>query len=182
MRISTLLCAVLISVFSLTVGAQEIVIKFSHVVADATPKGKGALKFKELAEKYTDGRVKVKVYADSTLYKDKEEMEALLLGAVQMIAPSLAKFGQLGVKTFEVFDLPYLFDNFADLHKVTTGPLGAKFLASLEPKGINYRCRRIFMGFWWGKYKYAPRTFIYLLYRWHLSSNAYCNRYSLNDR
>lgn len=117
--------------------ADPIVIKFSHVVADNTPKGKGAVKFKELAEKYTNGGVKVEVYANSTLYKDKEEMEALQLGAVQMIAPSLAKFGPLGVRTFEVFDLPYIFDGYDDLHKVTTGALGKKFFSSLEPKGIK---------------------------------------------
>jgi hypothetical protein len=69
---------------------QPIVIKFSHVVTNDTPKGKGALKFKELAEKYTNGRVKVEVYPNSTLYKDKEEMDALNSGAVQMLAPSTA--------------------------------------------------------------------------------------------
>lgn len=86
--------------------AQPIVIKFSHVVAPDTPKGKGATKFEELAEKYTDGAVDVEVYPNSQLYKDKEELEALQLGAVQMLAPSLAKFGPLGVQDFEVFDLP----------------------------------------------------------------------------
>jgi len=78
------------------------------VVANDTPKGKGAERFKELAEKATKGRVKVELYPNSTLYKDKEELEALQLGAVQMLAPSLAKFGPLGVKEFEVFDLPYI--------------------------------------------------------------------------
>src|SRR3569832_2452759 len=86
-----------------------IVIKISHVGATDTPKGKAAERFKELAEKATKGRVKVEVYPNSTLYKDKEEMEALQLGAVQMLAPSLAKFGPLGVKEIEVFDLPYIF-------------------------------------------------------------------------
>src|SRR4051794_8822135 len=66
---------------------SPIIIKFSHVVANDTPKGKGALKFKELAEKYTDGKVKVEVYPNSSLYKDKEEIEALQLGSVQMLAP-----------------------------------------------------------------------------------------------
>ncbi|MGA9033523.1 MAG: hypothetical protein WB402_13490, partial [Sulfuricaulis sp.] len=69
---------------------QPIVIKFSHVVANDTPKGKGALKFKELAEKYTNGKVKVEVYPNSQLFKDKEEMDALQLGSVQMLAPSTA--------------------------------------------------------------------------------------------
>src|ERR1700756_3270461 len=79
---------------------SPIVIKFSHVVANDTPKGKGAIKFKELAEQYTNGKVKVEVYPNSQLFKDKEEIEALQLGSVQMLAPSLSKFGPLGVKEF----------------------------------------------------------------------------------
>ena len=116
---------------------QPIVIKFSHVVANDTPKGKAADHFKKLAEERTKGRVKVEVYPNSQLYKDKEELEALSLGAVQMLAPSLAKFGPLGVPAFEVFDLPFIFDNYAELHKVTQGPVGAQLLARLEPKGIK---------------------------------------------
>jgi C4-dicarboxylate-binding protein DctP len=117
--------------------AQEVTIKFSHVVAPDTPKGKGALKFKELAEQYTGGKVKVEVYPNSQLYKDKEELEALQLGAVQMLAPSLAKFGPLGIKEFEVFDLPYLFPDKAALRKVTDGPVGKDLLKRLEAKGIT---------------------------------------------
>ncbi|WP_194711674.1 TRAP transporter substrate-binding protein [Noviherbaspirillum soli] len=114
-----------------------IVIKFSHVVANDTPKGKAAERFKELAEKGTKGRVKVEVYPNSTLYKDKEEMEALQLGAVQMLAPSLAKFGPLGVKEFEVFDLPYIFPSKDVLYRVTEGPVGKELFKKLEPKGIT---------------------------------------------
>src|SRR5215471_7887124 len=115
---------------------QPIVIKFSHVVALDTPKGKAAEYFKKLAEERTKGRVKVEVYPNSTLYKDGEEMEALQLGSVQMLAPSVAKFGPLGVREFEVFDLPYIFDNFDELHKVTDGPVGKKLFQKLETKGI----------------------------------------------
>jgi C4-dicarboxylate-binding protein DctP len=114
-----------------------IIIKFSHVVAPDTPKGNGALKFKELAEERTKGRVKVEVYPNSQLYKDKEEMEALQLGSVQMLAPSLAKFGPLGVKEFEVFDLPFIFKDAAAFKAVTEGPVGAGLFAKLEPKGIH---------------------------------------------
>jgi C4-dicarboxylate-binding protein DctP len=117
--------------------AEPINIKFSHVVAVDTPKGQAAEFFKKRAEELTAGKVKVDVYPNSQLYKDKEEMEALQLGAVQMLAPSLAKFGPLGVKDFEVFDLPFIFSNYEDLHKVTTGPVGAQLLAKLEPKGIK---------------------------------------------
>src|ERR1700709_583267 len=113
-----------------------IVIKFSHVVASDTPKGKASDKFKELAEKYTGCKVKVEVYPNSTLYKDKEELEALQLGAVQMLAPSNSKFGPIGVKEFEVFDLPYILPDLATLRKVTDGPLGTKLLKLLEPKGM----------------------------------------------
>src|SRR5689334_18964954 len=114
-----------------------ITIKFSHVVAPDTPKGKGALRFKELAEQRTNGKVKVEVYPNSQLYKDKEEMEALQLGSVQMLAPSLAKFGPLGVKEFEVFDLPYIFPDKAALQKVTEGEIGKQLFAKLEDKGIK---------------------------------------------
>jgi C4-dicarboxylate-binding protein DctP len=119
-----------------TLTQAQTVIKFSHVVAPNTPKGKGAEKFKELAEKYTNGKVKVEVYPNSTLYKDKEELEALQLGAVQMLAPSNSKFGPMGVKSFEVFDLPYLLPNKAALRKVTEGPIGKAMLKQLEPKGM----------------------------------------------
>ena len=117
--------------------ADQIVIKFSHVVTPDTPKGKGADKFKELAEKYTEGKVKVEVYPNSQLYKDKEELEALQLGAVQMLAPSLAKFGPLGVKEFEVFDLPYIFPDEKVLQRVEDGPVGQKLFQKLETKGIK---------------------------------------------
>ena len=116
---------------------QPIVIKFSHVVATDTPKGKAAEFFAKKAAELTRGRVKVEVYPNSSLYKDKEEMEALQIGAVQMLAPSLAKFGPLGVKEFEAFDIPFIFDDYADLHKITQGPIGASLMAKLEPKGIK---------------------------------------------
>jgi C4-dicarboxylate-binding protein DctP len=129
-----------ILVAALTVGAayaqQPIVIKFSHVVADDTPKGKGALKFKELAEARTKGRVKVDVYANSTLFKDGEEMQMLQLGNVQMLAPSVSKFGPLGAREFEVFDLPYIFDNIKELHNVTQGRIGQQLFKKLDNKGI----------------------------------------------
>ena len=124
---------------ALAVQAQTppLVIKFSHVVANDTPKGKASDFFAKRAGELTKGRVKVEVYANSTLYKDKEEMEALQIGAVQMLAPSLAKFGPLGVREFEVFDLPFIFDNDKDLHAVTTGPVGKSLFTKLEAKGIT---------------------------------------------
>ena len=132
--VGALACAASLSAYA---ADAPIVIKFSHVVATDTPKGRAAEFFKKVAEEYTKGRVKVEVYANSTLYKDKEELEALTLGAVQMLAPSLAKFGPLGVREFEAFDLPFIFDGYEDLHKVTQGPVGRQILDKLEPKGIR---------------------------------------------
>ena len=138
MKIRTAIVGLVAATFSLVALAQApIVIKFSHVVAADTPKGHASEFFAKKAAELTKGKVKVEVYANSSLYKDKEEMEALQLGAVQMLAPSLAKFGPLGVKEFEAFDFPYIFDDTADLHKITQGPIGASMLAKLEPKGIK---------------------------------------------
>ena len=131
-----LVCGLL--AFGATLAAQaQTVIKFSHVVAQDTPKGKAAEFFAKKAAELTHGKVKVEVYANSALYKDKEEMEALQLGSVQMLAPSLAKFGPLGVKEFEVFDLPFIFDDRDALHKVTNGPVGEKLFKKLEARGIT---------------------------------------------
>jgi len=139
MKLKTLLLALSAAalVTPIAYAQAPIVIKFSHVVAVDTPKGKGAERFKELAEKATQGRVKIEVYPNSTLYKDKEEMEALQLGAVQMLAPSLAKFGPLGVKDFEVFDVPYIFPDKAVLYRVTEGPIGKGLFKKLETKGVT---------------------------------------------
>jgi len=116
---------------------SPIVIKFSHVVAIDTPKGKAAEFFAKRAGELTKGKVKVEVYPNSQLYKDKEEMEALQLGSVQMLAPSLSKFAPLGVKEFEAFDLPFIFDDYTDLHAVTQGAVGQKMLKKLESRGIT---------------------------------------------
>jgi C4-dicarboxylate-binding protein DctP len=142
MRIPAMLavCLALCSVACPGASAQDerpIVIKFSHVVAPDAPKGQAAERFRVLAEQLTHGRVRVEVYPNSQLYKDKEELEALQLGAVQMLAPSLAKFGPLGVKEFEAFDLPYIFPTKAALYAVTEGRIGMSLLKKLEPKGIT---------------------------------------------
>ncbi len=138
-----LAAAAALAIAPFAAAAQDpIVIKFSHVVTPDTPKGKGAEKFRELAEKYTNGKVKVEVYPNSQLYKDKEEVDALQLGAVQMLAPSLAKFGPLGAREFEVFDLPYILPSKAALRKVTEGDLGKRLFKKLESKGI------VGLGYW----------------------------------
>ncbi|MBG6072030.1 TRAP transporter substrate-binding protein [Polaromonas sp. CG_9.7] len=113
-----------------------IVIKFSHVVADQTPKGQGALKFKELAEKKFPGRVTVQVFPSSQLFGDGKELEALLLGDVQLIAPSLSKFDRY-TKKIQVFDLPFLFDDIAAVDAFQAGPKGQELLGSMVNRGLR---------------------------------------------
>jgi C4-dicarboxylate-binding protein DctP len=136
----SILAGVAVAVFMASGAAlaqSPIVIKFSHVVTNDTPKGKGALKFKELAEKYTDGKVRIEIYPNSSLYKDKEEIEALQLGSVQMLAPSTAKFAPLGIKEFEALDLPWLFKDEDTYAKAMKGPIGKWLFQKLEAKGIS---------------------------------------------
>ena len=143
MKLSVVLSALALAFTAFTTQAADpIVIKFSHVVAPDTPKGRAADHFKKLAEERSRGRVKVEVYPNSQLYKDREEMEALQLGAVQMLAPSLAKFGPLGVRSFELFDLPYIFPNKETLYRVMDGDIGKKLFTMLDAKGITG------LGFW----------------------------------
>lgn len=140
--------------------------KFSHVVALDTPKGMAAEFFAKKANELT--KVRVEVYGNSTLYKDKEEMEALQLGAVQMLAPSLAKFGPLGVREFELFDLPYLYDHYTGLHKVTQDPIGHSLLEKLRSCSRKESSARHFGT---RRKKGWPEN---LCYRGKLSVRVYC--------
>ena len=134
--ITSLLGACILSM-SVAVQADPIIIKFSHVVAPDTPKGQAAEKFKQMAEAKTKGKVKVEVYPNSQLYKDREELEALQLGSVQMLAPSLSKFGPMGAREFEVFDLPYIFPDSTVLHRVMDGEVGKKLFSKIDAKGLT---------------------------------------------
>ncbi|QDQ26760.1 TRAP transporter substrate-binding protein [Chitinimonas arctica] len=135
MRFALLLLACL-STLGSAAANDTILIKFSHVVAPDTPKGRAAEKFKELAEKMSAGRVKVQLYPNGQLYKDREEMAALQRNAVQILAPSLSKFGALGLRQFELFDLPYIFPNDKVLYRVMDGEIGQGLLRQLNSKGI----------------------------------------------
>src|SRR5271166_2641051 len=114
---------------------QPIIIKFSHVVADGTPKGQAAIKFKEVAEKLLPGKVKVEVYPNSQLFGDAKEIEALLLGDVHFIAPSLSKFEKF-TKVLQVYDLPFLFADMEAVDKFQDGKVGQDMLKSMEKTGL----------------------------------------------
>ncbi|WP_409978197.1 DctP family TRAP transporter solute-binding subunit [Anoxybacteroides tepidamans] len=115
---------------------KQIVIYFSHVVAENTPKGLAAQKFAELVEEKTNGRVKVEVFPNGSLYSDEQEIDALLRGDVQMIAPSVSKVTQL-IPEWQVFDLPFIFETYSDVEKVFTGKTGKQLLSMLDKKGIK---------------------------------------------
>ncbi|WP_343350208.1 TRAP transporter substrate-binding protein [Pseudomonas sediminis] len=114
---------------------EPILIKFSHVVADGTPKGQGALMFKQLVEERLAGKVKVEVYPNSSLYGDANELEALRNDEVQLLAPSLAKFEQY-TKQLQVFDLPFLFDDIEAVNRFQKRSKGRQLLRSMEDQNI----------------------------------------------
>ncbi len=131
-----LVAAGVLLAFGLGAQAAPIIIKYSHVVADVTPKGQAALKFKELAEKKLPGKVEIQVFPNSQLFGDGKEMEALLLGDVQIVAPSLAKFGKY-TKQIQIFDLPFLFNDIQAVDRFQASPEGMSLLNSMEKKGIK---------------------------------------------
>lgn len=126
-----------LAMFAVTSGAyaDEIVIKFSHVVAENTPKGIMANKFAELVAERLAGKVKVEVFPNSQLFNDNKVLEAILLGDVQLGAPSLSKFGKL-TRKLQVYDLPFLFKDIDAVGKFQSGPHGQALLASMKSKGL----------------------------------------------
>ncbi|MEH6625589.1 MAG: TRAP transporter substrate-binding protein [Motiliproteus sp.] len=129
-----------VAAMALTIGAQvataaPVEIKFSHVVAENTPKGQMANKFRDLVAERLAGKVEVKVFPSSQLFGDNKVLEAMLLGDVQMAAPSLSKF-QKYTKSLQIFDLPFLFKDMAAVERFQSGPDGQKLLKSLEKKGL----------------------------------------------
>lgn len=134
-KLKVIACALSLSIAGF-VQAEPITIKFSHVVADNTPKGQGALMFKKLAEERLPGKVVVEVYPNSSLFGDGKEMEALLIGDVHMLAPSLAKFEHYA-KAVQIFDLPFLFDDLAAADRFQSSPQGKALLTAMEDKNIT---------------------------------------------
>ncbi len=115
--------------------ASPIVIKFSHVVAENTPKGQMANKFAELVDQHLHGKVKVEVFPSSQLFGDNKVLEAMILGDVQIAAPSLSKFKKY-TKSLQIFDLPFLFKDMAAVEKFQQGPVGQKLLLATKNKGL----------------------------------------------
>lgn len=115
---------------------EKIVIKFSHVVSENTPKGLAAQRFATLVKERTMGRVEVQVFPNSTLYSDGDEIEALKSGTVQMIAPATSKLSRLSPQ-WQIFDLPFALNDEAEVHREMDGPTGEKLLSSLSASNIQ---------------------------------------------
>ncbi len=116
--------------------AAPITIKFSHVVAENTPKGQMANKFKALVEERLAGKVEVEVYPNSQLFGDNKVLTALQLGDVHLAAPSLSKFNKY-TKKLQVFDLPFLFNNIAAVDKFMATSSGQELLDTVGKKGLK---------------------------------------------
>ena len=137
MKLRHLLVGLVAAGFTLAAAAQQpMILKFSHVVAENTPKGQAAMKFKELAEKKLPGKVTVQVFPSSQLFGDAKELEAVLLGDVQFIAPSLSKFDRF-TKKLQVYDLPFMFANQEALDKFQSGPEGKALLDVMKKQGLQ---------------------------------------------
>lgn len=115
---------------------DQIVIKFSHVVAENTPKGLAAVHFSKLVDEYTNHRVKVEVFPNQSLYSDHDEIQALLDNRVQMIAPATSKLTDMSPKWL-LLDLPYVFPNRNALKETLYGEIGDELLHDLEKHDIK---------------------------------------------
>ena len=132
-------------------GYQKMIVTFSHVAAENTPKGQAALKFKEIVESKSNGAIQVKVFPSGQLYGDDNEIEALQANNVQIIAPSSAKLSGFE-KSFEIFDLPFMFKNSQALYKFEDGDGGKKLLGKLDKTGM------IGLGFWPNGFKHITNN------------------------
>ncbi len=127
-----LTCALAGSAF----GAQKTyTIKFAHVVAATTPKGKAADFFAKRVNELSNGAIKVEVYPAAQLVDDDRVFGALKLNNVQMAAPSFSKFTPI-VPEFQLFDLPFIFRDNAHLYAVQGGEVGQKLKDMIAKKGF----------------------------------------------
>ena len=115
--------------------SELILIKFSYAIAENSPKGEMASKFKQLVAERLNGKVQVEVHTNSQLFGDKNEIEAMLLGDVQIVAPSLSKFGKYTNK-LQIFDLPFLFKDITAVDEFMKGNKGKLLLNSMESQGV----------------------------------------------
>jgi C4-dicarboxylate-binding protein DctP len=134
--LSTLACGAALPLHAYGSDKPQVTLRFSHVVTEDTPKGLAANRFKALIERRSGGRIGVQVFPNAQLYGDHDEMQALQLGAVDLVAPSLSKFGRIGLPEFELFDLPFLFDDLASVRRITLGPVGQKLMQGLPRQGL----------------------------------------------
>ena len=146
------LSALALSVSAATAQAScdsgEIVAKLSHVTGGTThPKVVAANKLAERVNAEMNGTMCIEVYPNSTLFGDSKELEALLLGDVQILAPSLSKFGSYTDK-FGVFDLPFIFKDMDAAMRFTNSDDGQELLGAMQDVGFQG------LGYWMSGMKY----------------------------
>lgn len=123
--------------FAAAASAEEpILIRFSHVVVEDTPKGIGAEMFKQKAEARLPGRVRVEVYPRAQRFDDETVLMALLFGDVELAAPSFVQFRSFS-PAMQVFDLPFLFPDVASVDRFERTPEGRALMDSMLPRGIR---------------------------------------------
>lgn len=115
---------------------EKIVLKFSHVVSDDSPKGRAARRWAESVARRSGGRVEIQVFPNSTLYKDGEELEALKKGYVQIIAPATSKLTKAAT-AWQLLDLPFFFQDITEVHRVVDGKVGQDLALTLLPRGMR---------------------------------------------
>ncbi|MFB5673469.1 DctP family TRAP transporter solute-binding subunit [Paenibacillus terreus] len=120
---------------------EDIVIKFNYSVAENTPKGQAAAKFKHLVEQKTGERVRVELFPNASLYNESDEMEALKNGSVQMIAPSFSNIAEV-IPEWMAMDLPFAYPNEEAVMAAFRGKIGEELKKSAEHHGM------IAMAFW----------------------------------
>jgi C4-dicarboxylate-binding protein DctP len=136
MRGLMLLLGILVAGCDPAPSPEPYVIKFPHVTAPGTPKGQTAERFRELVEARFPGRVRVEVYPSAQLIEARDAVEALGFGEIQLTAEALSIYTRFTPK-FQVFDLPFLFQDIDEVERFQRSSAGQELLDALADKGIR---------------------------------------------
>lgn len=116
--------------------APELTIKASHA-ASTTNTGHKALEMMDLELRArTDGRIGMEIFPNGQLGGERELIESIQLGNIDMVFVSSAPLASFNKKFFAL-DMPFLFKDRASVYKVLDGDIGQELLASLENVGME---------------------------------------------
>ncbi|MCH4824738.1 MAG: DctP family TRAP transporter solute-binding subunit [Planococcus sp. (in: firmicutes)] len=118
-------------------GEDTYTLRLAHLVPEEQSSHVAAVAFKEKLESESDGRLIVELYPNGQLYgSDREAIEAVQLGNIEMTIPAVAAMASFNEK-FQVFDLPFLFNNNEAAYKALDGELGQELMADLENNDLK---------------------------------------------